>query len=138
MPPSGSRPKPAGQAVTRHQKTQDWVDVPDKPNRARPLPARRRERKAWPKGIEERWRSWSQMPHTRLWKDSDWQFAADTLEVAALALERGSAILLAELRNREKTMGTTWDARRALRLNYVEPGKTAPAVVTSLDDYRAL
>ena len=45
-----------------------------------------------------------------------------------------------ELRIREKQLGVTMDARRDLRIRYVEPRpeQTRAAGVTNLDDYRDL
>ena len=45
--------------------------------------------------------------------------------------------LAAELRNREKVMGTTLDYRRDIRVRYVAP-KAEPAKVVRLDDYQDL
>ncbi len=68
----------------------------------------------------------------------------DTAIVAA-AFHSGSVAAAAELRQREKILGTTLDARRDLRIRYVDPGapaetedqgEEAPSVA-SLDDYRA-
>ena len=138
MPPSGAVPKPRGHAVTRYSQVFDWVEVPDVPNVGPALPDRQGEF-PWPPGCEAKWAAWAAMPHTRLWRESDWQFAVDTLECAAHAIERGSVSMFAELRTREKIMGTTWDSRRALRLNYVAAkSKSGEPSVTKLDDYRAL
>jgi hypothetical protein len=41
--------------------------------------------------------------------------------------------LAAELRNREKGLGTTIDSRRDLRIRYTEPASSPPAGVTNLD-----
>ncbi|MEV2236688.1 hypothetical protein [Micromonospora sp. NPDC049891] len=65
----------------------------------------------------------------------------DTAEVHARFVEGGSAT---ELRIREKLLGTTLDARRDLRIRYVDPKPAASpagaagAGVTKLDDYRSL
>ena len=54
------------------------------------------------------------------------------------------AALWTEIRARERVLGTTWDARLAQRLPYVEPrvdaAHPAPdaALVTRLDSYRDL
>jgi hypothetical protein len=56
------------------------------------------------------------MPHARLWQASDWQFARDTLEVAARFYDGGPVGLAAELRACEKVMATTLDARQGLRI----------------------
>lgn len=71
------------------------------------------------------------MPHARLWTAADWIFATDTIELAAAAFGGDIKVgLAAELRLREKVMGTTWSARQDLRIRYTEPA--APR----LDDTR--
>lgn len=69
--------------------------------------------------VLEWWNVLRQMPHCILWSESDWQFALATAVVAdeAFAGNTGAA---AELRMREKILGTTYDARRDLRIRYVE------------------
>ena len=66
------------------------------------------------------------------------EFALDTLEVAAALYAGGTVGLVAELRNREKIMATTLDARQGLRIRYIEPASSPPAGVTNLDQYRDL
>lgn len=91
--------------------------------------------------IENRTRYWweaiSKMPHCILWQPSDWQFALDTAMVHASA-SHGSVTAMGELRQREKIMGTTVDARRDLRIRYIDPKLDEPviAVVTSIDERR--
>jgi hypothetical protein len=80
------------------------------------------------------------MPHCVLWTDTDWQYAIDTAVVAA-AFHRGDVRAAAELRNREKLLGTTFDTRRALRIRYVDAEaeeREDDASVTALADYRAM
>jgi hypothetical protein len=90
--------------------------------------------------IEKRTRDWwsalCKMPHCVLWQDSDWAFALDTAMVHAAA-SHGQVTAMAELRMREKVLGTTVDARRDLRIRYVEPeAQIAVAPVASIDDRR--
>jgi hypothetical protein len=76
------------------------------------------------------------MPHASLWTEADWQFALDTAEVAA-AFHDGDTKMAVELRQREKILGTTLDARRDLRIRYVEPRpEEERAGVTAIADYR--
>lgn len=90
--------------------------------------------------LETRTRNWwnavTKMPHCILWQDSDWMFAVDTAMVHAQA-SHGSVSAIAELRQREKIMGTTVDSRRDLRIRYVEP-EVEPILelVTNIDDRR--
>lgn len=105
------------------------------------LPTKRRDGTAWPAFTRDMWAAWSSMPHCALWRPSDWQFALDTLELASRAFGDGArASLWAELRTREKVMGTTWSARQDMCIRYVEPAavQAKSAGVTVLEDYRNL
>ncbi len=56
MAPRGRRPKPPGQAVTRHLRVQDWAEVEATPFTEGPaLPKRRRNGKSRPTAMAERW-----------------------------------------------------------------------------------
>ncbi|HYB34937.1 MAG TPA: hypothetical protein VEF72_03535 [Mycobacterium sp.] len=128
----------------RAQLTHGWTEVQAVPNREGPrLPPRRANGRPWPRSAKEKWRAWARMPHTVLWADSDWSFAADSLELVARAAENDAppVALVSEIRLREKEMGATWDARQTLRLRYVASlpdgdGQAGP--VSRLDDYRNL
>jgi hypothetical protein len=76
------------------------------------------------------------MPHCVLWDEEDWQFAIDTAFVAA-KFHGGDIKAATELRQREKIMGTTMDARRDQRIRYVEPTVEMPAGITALEEYKA-
>ena len=118
----GPTPKPNRR--NRTPLTHVWTEVEGTPNTSGPrLPARRRNGQPWPAHVRARWRVWRAMPHARLWQASDWEFAADTAELLARAAEAGggSAALWNEIRVREKTLGTTWDARLGMRIRYVTP-----------------
>lgn len=134
---TGRKPKPDGQKRNRHQPVYDWVEVPDRPFKGRPLPARQPGGAAWPPWTKQWWAAISKMPHCVLWGETDWRYALDTAVVAA-RFHAGDMRAAAELRNREKLLGNTFDARRDLRIRYVDPNcREEPAGVTSLDDYRA-
>jgi hypothetical protein len=78
------------------------------------------------------------MPHCVKWGPAEWDFALDSIEVAALVHD-GEARHATELRNREKVLGTTLDFLRALRIRYVDPFSEADAAgVTNIADYRDL
>jgi hypothetical protein len=79
------------------------------------------------------------MPHCVLWSASDWDYAETTAGIAA-EVHEGNWRAATELRNREKTLGTTMDFRRDLRIRYVsvDQGDAAPSEVTHLADYRDL
>lgn len=150
MPISGA--KPSGRpTVTRHKPTYDWTDVPDVPYAgARPtLPTTRmvmvKNGETVVVPIEDRtfdwWEAVSTMPHCALWSRSDWAFALDTAMVHASSVY-GSVTASAELRQREKILGTTLDARRDLRIRYIDPNQEAteqatPTAVAQLSDRRA-
>ena len=96
---------------------------------------------AWPPDTVQWWRSIASMPHCVLWTEADWQYARDTMRIAA-AFHLGNTRLAQELRLRERVMGTTADARRDLRVRYVDPadmpgdGDGPVGSVASLDDRR--
>lgn len=115
MPVVGRKPKPEGQKVNRVPPTHEWTEVVDEryAGERPPLPGR------MPKRTREWWEAVSTMPHCVLWSAEDWQFALDTAAVHA-AFARGDMNRAGELRIREKHLGTTWDARRDLRIRYVE------------------
>ena len=96
-----------------------------------PLPSR------WPPATRRWWNAVSTMPHCALWTEADWSFALDTAPIAA-RFHVGELRFAQELRRREATMGTTVDARRALRIRYIDPEPIDPAdpSITAMADYR--
>src|SRR5689334_9031635 len=114
MAPRGTKPKPQGESRFRGARVHSWIEVEQVPFDNGPdLPPLRRGGEPWPEGIRRKWNSWRSMPHARLWREPDWEYAFDTAELAASVFERDSKVgLLAELRLREKQMGTTWAARQ--------------------------
>lgn len=138
MAVTGRKPKPAGQAVTRHKQIHDWVEIPNVPYRSAPkLPERQPGGAAWPAQTKRWWRVISSMPHCVLWAEADWVFAEHTARLVA-AFDAGELRLATEIRNREKLLGTTVDFRRDLRIRYVDAAPTEAPGVTNLDDYRNL
>lgn len=139
--------KPADRpTVTRHKPTVDWTEVPNVPfdGETPELPLSRsvmKEGEPIEIPIENRTRDWwnalTKMPHCILWQESDWAFAVDTAMVHAMA-NHGIVSAMAELRMREKVMGTTVDARRDLRIRYVNQEDETPALqaVASIDARR--
>jgi len=149
MPVAGRKPK-ADRSQVRHRNpsAHDWTEVPDvRFERGPELPERCRVDPetgqtlsvAWPPRTEVWWATVSAMPHCVLWSAADWEFAFDTAEIHARFVEGEKA---AELRIREKLLGTTLDARRDLRIRYVAPKAAATSAETGgvvrLDDYREL
>ena len=138
MPVGGARLKPPGQSVTRH-KPLEWAEVPDLPFKGGPkLPPTQPDGLAWPPTCKRRWAIWSTMPHCVLWSKADWQFALDTMSIAARFVISAQTTDAAEMRCREKVLGTTHDYRRGLRIRYVEPALGSAEDVTKLDDSRDL
>jgi len=132
--------------VTRHKPTHDWSEIPNVnyDGQAPELPLSRtvfKDGEPIEVPIEKRTRDWwnalIQMPHCILWQDSDWAFAVDTAMVHSMA-NHGAISAMAELRMREKVMGTTVDARRDLRIRYVEVEDEAPQLeaVSNMTDRR--
>lgn len=148
----GRRPKPAGERRNRHALTHDWIEVEDKPyDGPRPdLPQLwvtdddgARVRKSWPAATRQWWEVISRMPHCVLWTPAEWQQALDAAVLHARWILGGKHAT--EIRIRERQLGVSMDARRALRILYVPPkdsragaGDQEPAGVVNLADYRDL
>jgi hypothetical protein len=94
----------------------DWREVANLPYRGKkpPLP------KSMPPETRAWWRDITSLPHCIFWHAGEWRFAIDTARVHA-AFIGGDMARAAELRLRERAMGTTADARRDLRIRYVDP-----------------
>ncbi len=128
--------------VTRHKPTVDWTEVPDRIYRGShpELPESRQVSQRdgsvlelpYPEATAQWWSALCKMPHCVLWQESDWAFALDTALVHAQAAT-GMISASAELRMREKSIGTTVDARRDLRIKYVEL-ESEPLRVTIADN----
>lgn len=141
MPPAGRKPKPAGQAINRNKPVHDWTEVVGVPFEGGPdLPEMRADGRRWPERTRDKWDAWRSMPHCKLWGLAEWNFALDTIELAASFHDTGESKYATELRNREKILGTTGDFLRDLRIRYVAPkDQVAEAAgVTNLADYRDL
>lgn len=137
---AGRKPKPAGQAVTRHKLTHEFVDVPNVRFAGGPdLPQKRQDGSAWPARTRAKWESWRSMPHAVLWGAEEWDWALDCIEVAAKWHSTGDLKAAVELRNRERTLGTTLEFRRSIRVRYVDvQPESAVSEVSNIDDYRAI
>lgn len=143
----GRKLKPEEERRNRTKPTHEWTEVENVPydGEAPTLPQRWgldpdegvKVRMQWPARTRQWWRVVSSMPHCVLWTEADWHFALDVAEVHARFIEGSNGT---ELRIREKILGLTMDARRDLRIRYVDPRpeQTRAAGVTNLDDYRDL
>jgi len=131
--------------VHRNKPAVDWTDVVDEPYTG-PHPDLPETRQTVDKSglvsevpysdaTRRWWESVTSMPHCVLWHESDWAHALDTAVVHDQA-SYGSVSAMAELRLREKSLGTTFDARRDLRIRYVDPEPELLAVVDELDKRR--
>lgn len=140
MTVSGRKPKPAGQAVNRGKPVHEWTEVIDTPFEGGPgLPELRADGRRWPERTRQKWDAWRAMPHCKLWGPAEWDFALDSIELAALFHDGGETKYATELRNRERVLGTTLDFLRDLRIRYVEPvTDDATSGVTNIADYRNL
>src|SRR5258708_5384660 len=135
MPVAGRKAKPAGQAVNRHKPAHDWTEIVRVPFEDGPgLPKMRADGRRWPERTKSKWDAWRSMPHAKLWGPAEWDFALDSIELAALVHD-GEARHATELRNREKVLGTTLDFLRDLRIRYIDaPDEAASAGVTNIAD----
>jgi hypothetical protein len=111
--------------------TSDWTDVldvvyggpsPDLPKLGR--------NKKWAPMVEEWWQEVRVMPHCVLWTPTDWRFAIETAYLKAalwndLVAGELKSTLATEVRRREDQIGTTGEARRRLRIRYIDPGDVA-------------
>jgi len=132
MPAPGRKPKPEDQRRNQNKPMVDWVLVPEIPYDG-PRPSLGRV----PAKTKRWWDTVSTMPHCSLWSEADWQFAVGTAQVHQAWIEKGAAGFATELRQREKLLGLTWDARRDLRIRYVPVGEVEePEKPVSLDERR--
>ena len=137
MPVPGRKQKP--DARNRNPDTHDWILVPNEPFTEGEKLGRRPGGGQWPVRTKRWWATVSSMPHCVIWTAADWEFAFDTAQLAA-EFHEGDMARAAELRIREKVLGTTADFRRDLRIRYVDPGlEEMPEMpeVASIDDYRS-
>lgn len=140
MPAMGRPSKPAGQRVNRAKLIHEWTEVPNVPFAGGPaLPRKRADGSAWPARTREKWETWRALPHAKLWGPAEWDYALDSIELAA-QFHTGDSKAATELRNREKVIGTTLDYQRAIRIRLIDPdtAKDRPAAVSNIDDYRAI
>lgn len=149
MPRRGPAPKDPT-LRRRTNSPEEWVDVPNVPYTG-PRPVLPRGRKILNGGqlvevpisamTRQWWKVVTSMPHCALWDSGEWQFAVTTAIVAD-NVHYGINAAVAQLRPRERAMGTTPDARRALRIRYVDPDATATVhelhVVPEPEDYHDL
>lgn len=107
-----------------HSAHADWTDVADVPFAAgeqRELPKLSGRRK-WNDLVVRWWAIVRTMPHCVLWTEADWIFAEETalMKHDYFADDDKKTTLATEIRRREDIMGTTIEARRKLRIRYID------------------
>jgi hypothetical protein len=137
MATAGRKPNEGTPVRHRVKPVHEWAEIEDVPFATGPELPELELTLPWPSETREWWRDISAMPHCVLWEDSDWRFAVETARVVA-AFHRGAITLAGEIRQREKVLGTTWEARRDLRIRYVPAGArdADSAGVTAIEQYR--
>jgi hypothetical protein len=118
----------------------DWIEVPNEPYTG-PSPdlPRLANRRKWTDMVVQWWEQVRCMPHCCLWEATDWQFGIETAFMKdafwrEYADGEMKSTLATEIRRREGILGTTAEARRQLRIRYMDPagadedGNTEPAV----------
>lgn len=132
----GPAPKPADQRVNRNPKAAETLKVSNTPYLSGPdLPDRNPEGgQPWTRAARAFWSTLSTMPHCCLWSAMDWELAVQTTSIYERTFAPGNEGLGAhrELRARDKSLGMSLDARRCLRIEYVDEPADLPAGVTDL------
>ena len=151
MPVTGPKPREDREQV-RHRNPvaegAEWLEVVDLPHDGPKLGARPESPgilsdrplgmpAGWPDATLEWWEAVRTMPHAARWSRAEWATAMTAAEAHARFVEgwKGCASG-AEVRQREKLLGMTADARRDLRIRYVkapDPDAELPANVTRVD-----
>lgn len=123
----GRLPEP-DRSVVRNRKVplpnNDIPNVPFEPGKKRMLPPLTQRQdplgEGWPIATYNWWRALRIMPHCKLWSETDWHYAITTAWIHR-RIWQGDHKLAGELRQRERAMGCTDEARRGLRIRYVDP-----------------
>ena len=135
-----------GRVRHRVKPVHDWVEVEEVPFTEAPEWPSYRSASA---ASRRWWDAVSSMPHCVLWRAAEWQYAMDTAELHNMLYGFNETKLASEVRQRERVLGTTLEARMKLRIRYVDPersdassgsgaaGSGGVASVTELDPRRA-
>lgn len=105
--------------------TAEWTEIPNTPYSGPSLDLPELEG-GWYREVEQWWEITRAMPHCVLWSQMDWQYALYTAYMwqdwwKNFHSERTVfANKSTEIRRREDQMGTTMEARRKLRIRYVD------------------
>lgn len=126
----GGKPKDDRSQVRHRVAVLAYDDYPDVPFDGPKLPVRygyeggAEVEVAWPKPTVRWWEKIRRMPHAKVWTPTDWEWAFMTAEAHARITE-GRSGAFTELRQRERRMGTTAEARKDLRIRYVAPSEAS-------------
>lgn len=105
----------------------DWTEVADVPYTG-PSPdlPKLPNRKKWNDLVAQWYEQVRTMPHCVLWRPTDWMFALETAmqKHDYYADEDRKTTAATEIRRREAQLGTTAEARRQLRIRYIQIGDT--------------
>lgn len=124
----GTKPT-EGNKRFRGQAQTEWIEVENKPFDGK-IPS-------LPEGVDYpaqtiKWYSIvSTLPHAVLWTDGEWAEIHTTAMIHAALwsdTQNPSTTRAAELRKRENNIGLTADARRDLRIRYVDPKPASSSV----------
>lgn len=128
MAVKGRKPKPEGQAVHRVKPIHEWIEVPNVPNENAPKIPR-----DWPRATQVWFNIIRKLPHTAIWGKDDWLFLFDSalvhIEFNRRPWDTKQAV---ELRRRTALMGVGFDARRNLKIRYIDVDTKA---IVEDDDY---
>jgi hypothetical protein len=127
---NGRKPEPDRSTVRNRKTPMPGYDIPNVPfaeGRKRMLPTGTH----WPTATYNWWRALRVMPHCVLWTDTDWNYATTSAWIHA-RVWAGDYRLAGELRQRERAMGMTDEARKAMRIRYIDVQPEPVAEVTPL------
>ncbi|MBP2479111.1 hypothetical protein JOF53_007983 [Crossiella equi] len=131
---------PSDNPRNRNPKAYNWVEVEATPYPGPSPDLPENDENPWHPRTLEWWESIRRMPHCRLWTESDWMFAVETV-VLVEDYWRGNTKMAPELRLRYGKLGVSYEDRLKLRIRYATedaPQSSGPdaATVSRLDDRR--
>lgn len=109
-----------------HSPNADWTDVPNRPfEGTSPDLPKLAARQKYHVLVTTWWEMVRSMPHCVRWTPTDWQYAVETALLKHFfwtdaANGEVKTTAATEIRRREDNMGTTEEARRKLRIRYVD------------------
>jgi hypothetical protein len=88
---------------------------------------------SWPPATKQWFESWRASPRTDGWDEAQWQYMFDTALVHALVWGKQDTAMLAELRQRTRCLGLTFDIAKEPPVVRVDKSK-----LTTLEEIRRL